>query len=422
MEWKWLKDLAEERLGISDAFYQYFESGIFLVILAFICWIAWYLTKKILLSVVHRYVRKTAIKWDDVLLEKGVFNTSANIVPAILVDLVTPYLFQDHPGSIPVIQGAARIFLIVVIAMSISSLLTALHHILFYDEKFKDKPLGSFAQLGRILSYTVAGLLILSILLDKNPVYFLSALGAISAVLLLIFKDTLLGFVASIQVSANDMVQVGDWISMDKYGANGYVTQINLATVKVQNWDHTITTIPPYSFISDSFQNWRGMLESEGRRFYRSFHIKMNSVRFCTPEMLESFKEIPTVRDYIQEREKGATASPSSSLSEITNLEVFRHYATQYIGNHPDVNQDLLYQVRQLDPSETGIPIQIYGFSRLKDWVDYEKVVAEIMEHLLASLHWFGLEIFESPTGGDIKELIEGREGVSSSQKEAETN
>ena len=280
---------------------------------------------------------------------------------------------------------------------------------------FSDKPIGSYFQLGRIILYLISAILILSVLLGKSPIYFLSVFGAMSAVVLLIFKDTILGFVSSIQMSANDMVRVGDWIEMPKFNADGDVIAINLNTVKVRNWDKTVTTIPTYFFTSDSFKNWRGMQESGGRRIKRSLNINVKSVKFVDATARESYKKIFLLKDYIETRQKEIEVFNSkydfdSSVlingRRMTNLGVFRHYVESYLKNHPKIHQGLTLLVRQLPLEDKGIPIEVYCFTKTTAWNEYEDIQADIFDHLLASASFFDLEVFQQVSGSDFSKII----------------
>jgi miniconductance mechanosensitive channel len=269
-------------------------------------------------------------------------------------------------------------------------------------------------QVVKIVVGIAVGIYIFSALMNRSPVVLLGGLGAMTAVLLLIFKDTILGFVASIQLTGNDMIRMGDWISMPKYGADGDVIDLTLTTVKVQNWDKTITTIPTYALVSQSFQNWRGMDESGGRRIKRALNIDMSSITFCTDEMVDRFRRFRILGNYIAEKEKEITAwNNTQSVSEeelvngrrMTNVGTFRAYVTEYLRNHPMVKQDMTCMVRQLKPGEDGLPIEIYAFSSDQRWVQYEGIQADIFDHILAVLPQFGLRIFQNPTGADFRKL-----------------
>jgi miniconductance mechanosensitive channel len=268
--------------------------------------------------------------------------------------------------------------------------------------------------LGKIVTYIVAIILSISIVFDKSPIYLLSGIGAIAAVILLVFKDSILGFVASIQLSANNMVHVGDWVTVPKYNADGDVMEINLTTIKVQNFDKTITTIPTYAFVADSFTNWRGMKQSAGRRIKRAVHIQISSIRFCTPEMIGRFQKIQLVKEYIAKRQKEIEAynklndvdgSVLINGRKLTNVGVFQVYLENYLISSPDINSEMTIMVRQLAASTHGLPIEIYAFSRIKEWKAYEKVMANLFDHILASASTFGLDIFESPSGTDMRSI-----------------
>lgn len=239
----------------------------------------------------------------------------------------------------------------------------------------------------------VGVIIIVSTLIDKDPVNILTGLGASAAILMLVFKDTIMGLVAGVQLSANDMLRPGDWITMPKYGADGTVIEVTLTTVKVRNWDNTITTVPPYALVSDSFQNWRGMRESGGRRVKRSINIDMNTVHFCTLEQMKTFEKQAWMSDF------------EKTGKEEVNLYVFRHYLEYYLRHNPRVNTELILMVRQLQPTPQGLPIELYFFSANKDWIPYERLQAEVFDHLLAVLPEFGLRVFQSPSGLDVLSL-----------------
>ena len=265
-----------------------------------------------------------------------------------------------------------------------------------------------YVQLSNFLIYVVAVILIVATLLDRDPLALLGALGALTAVLMLVFKDTILGLVASIQLSSHDMIRVGDWVSLPKYGTDGDVLEITLNTVKVQNWDKTISTIPTYAFISGSFKNWRGMTDSKGRRIKRSFNIDMTSIKFCTDEEIADYKKVELLKDYIESIQSEIAThndtnnNDKSSLlngRNLTNVGLFREYGRRYLLGNENLRTDFTSMVRQLEPTENGLPIEVYCFSKNIDWVEYERIQADIFDHLLSSVSTFGLEIFQNPTG-----------------------
>ena len=298
---------------------------------------------------------------------------------------------------------------------SISALLTAVYTVYSEKEQFRDRPLKGLLQTVQVILYFVGGIIVVSILIDRSPGVLLTGLGASAAVLMLVFKDSIMGFVSGVQLSANNMLKVGDWITMPKYGADGDVIEVSLNTVKVRNFDKTITTIPPYLLVSDSFQNWRGMQESGGRRIKRSINIDMNSVRFCTPEMLAKYRKIQLLANYVEQTEQvikeyNEEHHIDSSIwvngRRQTNLGVFRAYLVRCLRSLPEVSKELVCMVRHLQPTDTGIPIELYCFSSNKVWVEYEGIQADIFDHVLAVIPEFGLSVFQNVSGADLKNII----------------
>jgi miniconductance mechanosensitive channel len=374
------------------------------------------ITRQVLLGLFERIASKSKTDWDDLLIEKKVFSALAHLAPILFIFRVLPVIFEDYPTWHDGFVTISRMFLTIFSMVIIFRVLDTLKVIVRRIENLKDKPIDSYFQLAKIIIGIILGVLALSILANKSVGYFFGAFGAMTAVILLVFRDTILGFIASIQLAANDMIRVGDWVQMDKYGADGDVLQINLTTVKVQNWDKTITTVPTYSFISDSFKNWRGMEETGARRIARSIHINQHSVKFCTPEMLERFKKIHILKGYVEGKEgeikeynekQKVDTSHVSNGRRMTNLGTFRAYLLRYLQNNPKIDQDLTLLVRQLPPDEHGIPIQIYCFSKDIAWVKYEEVQSDIFDHCLAVVPQFDLEIFQSPSGSDVRDFAE---------------
>lgn len=388
------------------------------VILAFLVvgcsFLLWWLTRNLLLSVIHRIAGKTKTTWDDQLVEHKFFSGCAHLVPLLLMDYFMHVVFYDFPNLTDVgirLTDFVIIFVLIIIGVRF---LNAARDVLSERPRLKDKPIHSFFQLGKIVISVVLGILMISVAFKIDLLVIITSMGAMMAVILLVFKDTILGFVGSIQLAANDMVRIGDWVTMEKYGADGDVQEITLTTVKVQNFDKTITTIPTYSFISDSFKNWRGMEESEGRRVTRSIQIAISSIQFCTPEMLNKYGEIEMIRPYIEQKEKeiaefNATYDVNRKVllngRNQTNIGVFRHYMQEYLKKKNEVNQDMTLMVRQLAPTEKGVALQVYAFTKTKVWVEYEQVVGDIFDHLLAAVPFFDLTVFENPSGKDFKSL-----------------
>lgn len=411
MEWltDWLIGL-----GVEEISSMYLKLIILLFILFIFSYVTNFIVKKILIRSIRSVIKKTKTVWDDALVENKVFITLSHIAPAVVIYFTTPYIFEDFSGAIPYILRLVNAYISTVLIIVIINFLNTLKYYFENTKLFKDTPLDSYFQLVKIAIYIVGGIIILSFLLNKSPLYFFSALGAMTVVLLLIFKDTLMGFVASIQLSANDMIQIGDWVSMPKYGADGDVIEMNLTTIKIQNWDKTITTIPTYAFISESFKNWRGMSESGGRRIKRSLNIKISSIKFCTQEMLERFKKFQLIQDYIEEKsnkieeynkENKIDKSYLINGRHLTNIGIFRVYAEAYVKINPDINLNMTCMVRQLLPTEKGLPIEIYTFSNRQEWVTYEGIMSDMFDHLIAAVPEFELEVFQNPTGTDFRKL-----------------
>lgn len=406
-----------EHLGVAEADTQRFKMVILFVMMVLLAGVLWIIGQAIINRIVKQVVSKTSGQFDDALFEHGVFRKLGHLIPISVIFIFTPIAFTDYPQWVPMVERLTDILLAFFILRAISSFITAVRVHLSRSEKYRDKPISSFAQLAKILTWMVGIIFIVSLVIGKNPLYLFSALGAVSAVLLLIFKDTILGFMASIQLTINDMIRIGDWVSVPKYEADGDVMEINLTTIKIRNFDNTISTVPTYFFVADSFTNWRGMQESGGRRIKRAIPIKISSVKLCDEEMLKRFERIEFVlphisrkREDINRHNQEVAANTDASIvngRRMTNLGVFRAYALQYIAKNPNVNQDMTKMVRQLAPTPSGIPMEIYCFSALKSWVEYEGVQADIFDHLFAVVPHFDLEVFENPAGADFKRIIE---------------
>lgn len=376
-----------------------------------------YSCRYIFLGMFKRLAKKTKNQLDDLIVDRKIINKMMHIIPAILIYILLPFAFsgEESPRVLAMLQRFCMIYIIAVSLRFINSSLNLLNDIYSKKEAFKDKPLKGFVQVLQVTVFFIGIILIISILINKSPVSLLAGLGASAAILMLVFKDTILGFVAGIQLSANDMLRAGDWITMNKYGADGTVIEVTLNAVKVRNFDNTITTIPPYALVSDAFQNWRGMSESPGRRIKRSVNIDMNSVCFCTPEMLEKFRKISLITDYIDGKEKELheynvehhiDGSIWVNGRRQTNLGVFRAYLVRYLRSLPDVSKELTCMVRHLQPTETGIPIELYCFSSNKAWVEYEGIQADIFDHILAVIPEFKLSVFQNVSGADLRNLV----------------
>jgi len=378
-----------------------------IVILSFL---ANYIAKKILLTVVYTLVRKSKTKWDDALLKRRVFTKLSHIAPAVIIYLAAPL----YPTVQGIIHRVSLVYMILVGLAVVNAFLKAVVDIYQSYDISRERPIKGYIQVAQIIIGIFVLIIAFSTLTNQAPWPLLSGLGAMTAILILVFKDSILGLVASVQLSTNDMVRIGDWIEMPKYGADGDVIDVTLHTVKVQNWDKTITTIPAYALISDSFKNWRGMSESGGRRIKRSINVDMSSIKFCTKEMLDRFEKYQLLADYIETRrdeiaEYNRTHEIDTSElingRNMTNVGTFRAYIIAYLKNHPKVHQNMTFLVRQLRPTEYGLPIEIYVFSKDQVWANYEAIQADIFDHILAVVPLFDLRVFQMPSGSDFRQL-----------------
>jgi len=370
------------------------------------------LTRRLLIKGVASFTRNTSADWDDHLASHRVLHRLAHIPPALVIFYGLSFV-DGLPEAISAVgRNIAMAYAVLLGALAISALLTAANEIYERQPVAKERPLKGFVQLAKIGLFLVAGVLIIAILIERRPVLLLSGLGAMTAVLMLIFKDTILSLVASIQLATLDMVRVGDWIEMPSCGADGDVIDVALHTVKVQNWDKTITTIPTHKLIAESFKNWRGMSMSGGRRIKRSLFIDVSSIRFLADAEVENFKRFALLRGYIEDKEAelarynehvGETAN--ENLRRLTNIGTFRAYVVSYLRNHPKIHEDLTLLVRQLQPGPQGLPLEIYAFTNDTDWAVYESIQADIFDHLLAIIGAFGLRVFQQPSGEDIAAL-----------------
>lgn len=381
----------------------------FALIIAF-----YFVLKYVVIAVVRKITRKSSTTWDDALYSSRFFHKVLLLIPGVLLGFIAPLTLTEFPVALARLMQLTQIYLVFVALFAINSFLNAIYEIYQGFEVSKSKPIKGYLQVFKIILFVVGAIIAISVFLGKSPVLLLGGLGAFSAILLLVFKDPILGLVAGIQISANDMVRPGDWIVQGKSGADGVVTEISLTTVKVQNWDKTITTVPTYSLVSESFVNWRGMEESGGRRIKRSINIDMNSVRFCSQEMLDRFKQIELVKGYIEhknfELEQYNTSNNIDNSVLVngrrqTNLGVFRAYLSAYLRSNQNIRQDMTFLVRQLQPGESGIPMEIYVFSKVQEWAKYEDIQSDIFDHLLAAIPEFELQVFQNPSGADFRNL-----------------
>lgn len=394
--------------GIAENYAVILQSAIAVVVVLILAWLSDVISRKVLITIITKLVRKTKTHWDDILLERKVFNKLSHFAPAIIINLSAGMIYHEPTGLF--IQHATQVYMIILSLMLIDSFLSATNDIYNTLPVSKTRPIKGYIQIIKIFFYVMGCISIISILIGKTPIYILGTMGAFAAVLILVFKDTILGFVASIQLSANKMVSIGDWISMPSKNADGTVIDISLNTVKVQNWDKTISTIPTYALVSESFNNWKGMEESGGRRIKRHLNIDVKSIHFLSDEEIEMAEKIKLISDYIAEKkEEIKQANPENEIpinqKRITNIGTFRKYVEAYLENHPKIHNDMTFLVRQLQPSEKGLPIEIYVFSNDQEWANYEAIQADIFDHILAIVPEFNLRVFQNPTGDDFKNL-----------------
>lgn len=381
-----------------------------MIILALLIWV---LSRQVMLQFVHVLADRSKTEWDDILVKNKFFYALAQLVPLYFMDYLASIVFQFYPDKLDYALRLIDVVLVFVILISLIRFLNTVRDILQQRPSLSDKPINSYIQVAKIVLSIMMVMVMLSVITDKSALKILTAFGAMTAVILLVFKDTILGFVSSIQLSANDMVRIGDWVTMEKYGADGDVIEVNLATVKVQNFDMTITTIPTYSLISDSFKNWRGMQDSDGRRIKRSVLVHIDSVKFASPELIEKLSKVRFLKEFIAKRqdeiqkynEENGYTSDSLQARKQTNIGLFRAYMEFYLQNNPNINQEMSLMVRQLEPKDLGVPMEVYCFSKIKEWESYEEVVADIFDHIFASIHAFELSIFESPSGRDLRNM-----------------
>lgn len=394
-------------LGVSEQTAEYLNMGTLLIVLLIIIFVIDLIIKKFLIGIFTQFATRSKTNFDDLLISNKVPRNVAHIIPLLIALEFVPDVFSDFSNFEAILEKGFKVFAIILTLWIVRSLLNTLKDYLKTRPRFKDKPISSYIQVFMIFAW-LGGFMSAIALITGIPFWtFVTGLGAISAVIILVFKDTIMGFVASIQVSINDMVRIGDWITFTKYGADGDVTEINLATVKIQNFDKTITTIPTYALISDSFKNWRGMTSSDGRRIKRAINIKQDGVKYLSVSEVDKLKSIQLISSYIETKQNDILEYNASNNIDktlllngrnLTNLGVFRKYIDTYLNNHSGINKDMIIMARQLAPTTQGIPLEIYAFSSDKRWENYEYIMADIFDHLIASLPYFDLEVFELPT------------------------
>lgn len=382
-----------QQLGIAENYIIFIEKFTVVLGILLLAFILNRICRKVLIPAVRKVTARTDSVWDDHLLSDEVLNCICRLIAPIVVTALIPYALSSEPGLLAFVLKICWIYIIILAVKLICAFISSVYAISTEHEKLKNHSLKGIYQMIKLVVICIGAIIIISTLIDKNPIAILTGLGAGTAILMLVFQDSIKGLVAGIQLTVNDMLRPGDWISMPKYGADGDVMEVTLTTVKVRNWDKTITTVPPYALVNDSFQNWRGMFDIGGRRVKRSINIDMHTVRFCTAEEMEKFRQQPWMEGF------------EATGGEEVNLYIFRHYVQHYISHHPKVNKDMTMLVRQLQPTAEGMPIELYFFSADTAWLRYEHLQAEVFDHILAVLHTFGLKVFQSPTGLDLQRL-----------------
>ena len=369
------------------------------------------IVKHVVIRVVRAFAKRSSTTWDDALVAHNVFGRLVHVVPALIVFVGTPLIPDLPEGGVQLIRNVAMGYMVLMLTLALTAMLSAANTIYETTPVAKDRPLKGFVQLVQIVIWIFGGVMIISAVLDRSPLLLLSGFGAMTAILLLVFKDTILSLVASVQLTAQDMVRVGDWIEMPQFGADGDVVDVQLHTVKVQNWDKTITTIPTHRLITDSFRNWRGMSQSGTRRIKRSLHIDVSTIRMQTDEEIEHFTRFALLKDYIKNKEqelKDYNAGLATEVDEavnrrrLTNIGTFRAYTYNYLKNHPKIDKDATLMVRQLGPGPEGLPLEIYCFTNTTVWAVYEGIQSDIFDHLLAIVPEFGLRLYQKPAGSDL--------------------
>jgi miniconductance mechanosensitive channel len=372
------------------------------------------IAKRLLVRTVRAFARRSRFSWDDALVAHNVFGRLAQVVPALIVFVGLPFVPGLPEGGTQVLRNVAMGYLVLMLTLALTAMLSAASTIYAASPVAKGRPLKGFVQLVQIVVWILGGVLIVATVLDRSPLLLLSGFGAMTAILLLVFKDTILSLVASVQLTAQDMVRVGDWIEMPQFGADGDVIDVQLHTVKVQNWDKTITTIPTHRLITDSFKNWRGMSQSGARRIKRAIFIDVSSIRFQTQDEVDHFKRFALLKDYVKNKEQDLADYNAGLATEVdadvnrrrlTNVGTFRAYAYDYLKNHPRIDKNMTLIVRQLAPGPEGLPLEIYCFTNTTAWAAYEDIQSDIFDHLLAIVPEFGLRLYQKPAGSDLANL-----------------
>lgn len=383
MEEQLLKDL-----GIDTGHNELLQWAVIIIGAFLLFYICEFFSKKVVIPIVRRFTNSTTSKWDDILLNNDTLKNLCRLAPGIIASFILPFILEADSTILVFCMKLCKAYVAIIGVGLLCTIFTSLYQITHESEKTKDHTLQGVFQMLKIVVISIGAIVVVSIFFDKDPSNLLAGLGASAAILMLVFKDSILGLVAGIQLSANDMLRPGDWIAMPKYGANGFVIDVTLTTVKVQNWDNTITTIPPYALVSDSFQNWRGMFSSGGRRVKRSINIDTNSITFCEGELRKNLIKKGLIKADEEQKQ--------------VNLTLFREWLEEWLRNHPAIHKEMIVMVRQLQPTAHGLPLELYFFSSNTAWVAYEHLQAEIFEYIYAILPEYGLKAFQSPAGTDL--------------------
>lgn len=404
-----------QALNLSDNTLHFLNTAIWVVILILAFLIIHWVTNKLIINKVVKFILNTKNQIDDFLIKNKTLNYIGSYIPLIVLKIFIPIVFKPFPNTAEVLATIVNILMLLAFLRIVHSGFKTAKDVLALKPAFKDKPLNSYLQVIDIVLYFIGGSFIFSIITGTDPKSFFISLGTASAILMLVFKDTILGLVASIQVSTNDSVRVGDWIEMPKHGADGDVIEINLNNIKVQNFDKTITTIPTYLLLSEAFKNWRGMQDAGGRRVKRALNVKISSIRFMTDEEINGLYKIEILKEFIDQRKTEIQQYNEVNQIDVnmpvngrrmTNVGLFRAYITQYLRHNPNIHSGMTLMVRQLQPTEKGLPLELYMFTNSTVWGEYESIISNIFDHLFAAVKFFDLEIFESPASDDIRQVV----------------
>ena len=408
-----------EGLGLSETATNLLSIGVAALGVILLAVLAYIVMRWVVVGTVLKVISKTESKRDDIFKRLKVFSRLSHLAPGLVIYSLGPAVFDSIPWLAELISKVSLVYIAVMVVLLVDALLSAGLMIYRTYPISKTFPITSFVQIAKLILYFFGAIAVLSVILGESPLTFLAGFGALTAVLMLVFKDPILGFVAGIQLSANKMLAVGDWIEMPKYGVDGDIMEIALTTVKIRNFDKTITTIPTQSLINDSFKNWRGMQDTGGRRIKRALHIDINSIGFCDATRLERFSKIQYIADYIASKnaelaaynaDKGVDEASFVNGRRMTNIGTFRAYIEAYLRAHPKISDKFTFLVRQLKPTENGVPIEVYVFTTTTNWIEYEGIQADIFDHLMAAAGEFDLRLFQNPTGGDFTRALSASE------------